>query len=436
MKIALPFAKKEGETTYIDKENNDVTLNVSGHGDLQKQLNLISFTKKDLHVIKNLEPIVHQHIKEITNEFYDAVTAQPGLLDIIKQHSSVERLKQTFQRHIKEMFSGHIDETFLEKRRKIAYAHVQVGLQTKWYVASFEKLYLSLIHTYMEQLENQQDILHATTVTSKLINFEQQIVLEEYEKEHERIRAKHAATEKELTQHVSVTADELASLSGQTSDSVKKLNDQASETMELAKEGTSLAIQSQERSDAGKEQLQSLHTNMNDVNTSVTNISEHVSKLNTIAAQMNEVIELVDKVSEQTNLLALNASIEATRAGEHGKGFAVVAGEIRKLSSQTKSSTARIAELIENTKEQSEKVTSAVDSIGELVNNGSSSLSNTDEHFNEIQEAMRKTKNQNNSIEKELEKLLSSVSDIDKASGEAADSANQLKSSTDHFTNV
>ncbi|RSL34916.1 globin-coupled sensor protein [Salibacterium salarium] len=436
MKFALPFTKKQEESTYIDKDNDNVTLNIRGHEDLQKQLDLISFTKKDLHIIKNLESTVHKHIKEITDEFYQAVTAQPGLLDIIKEHSSVERLKSTFQQHIKEMFSARIDENFIDKRRKIAFAHVQVGLQTKWYMAAFEKLYLSLCQTYMEQLENQQDMLQAITVTSKLINFEQQIVLEEYENEHERIRAKHAATEKELTQHVSVTANELASLSGQTSDSVKKLNDQATGTMELAKEGSALAHESQERSDAGKEQLQSLHANMNDVNTSVSNISEHVSKLNTISAQMNEVIELVDKVSEQTNLLALNASIEATRAGEHGKGFAVVAGEIRKLSSQTKSSTARIAELIENTKEQSEKVTSAVDSIGEVVNNGTNSLSNTDEHFDEIQEAMRKTKNQNDSIEKELEKLLSSVNEIDKASGEAADSANQLKSSTDRFTNV
>ncbi|MFZ4452903.1 globin-coupled sensor protein [Salibacterium aidingense] len=435
MKLGLPFSKREQAAT-ITPDEKDCSLDLKGYEELEKQADLISLSEKDLHTIKTLEPMVYESIKQITDEFYEAVTAQPGLLSIIKEYSSVERLKQTFEQHIKEMFSGYINETFLEKRRQIAYAHVRVGLQTKWYMAAFEKLYLSLIQTFEHQIENRLDLVEAMRATSKLISIEQQIVLEEYEKEHDRIRGQHAEAERKLTQNVRSTADELAGLSGRTSEAVKQLNEQAAGTMEMAKEGTELAVQSQQRSDAGKEQLQSLHTDINDVSSSVGNISEHVGKLNDIAAQMNEVIELVDKVSEQTNLLALNASIEATRAGEHGKGFAVVAGEIRKLSSQTKSSTARIAELIENTKEQSTKVTAAVDSIVELVDRGAGSLSNTDEHFNEIQQAMYKTKDQNDNIEKELEKLLTSVKEIDQASSEAASSSHRLKESTNRFTNV
>ncbi|MGY4691288.1 protoglobin domain-containing protein [Salibacterium sp. K-3] len=435
MKFGLPFSKKEQDVA-VATDIQGYSLELGNHEDLKRQADLISLSEHDLRTIKSLEPLVKEHITDITNEFYDAVTAQPGLLSIIKEHSSVERLKQTFKQHIKEMFSGRIDEDFLEKRRRIAYAHVQVGLQTKWYMGAFEKLYMSLMYTLEQHLDNRADLFESVMAVSKLISMEQQIVLEEYEQEHERIREKHAESEKELARHVRSTADELAGLSGRTSEAVKQLNEQAAGTMEMAKEGRELAVQSQQRSDAGKEQLQSLHTDMNDVSSSVSNISEHVGKLNDISSQMNEVIELVDKVSEQTNLLALNASIEATRAGEHGKGFAVVAGEIRKLSSQTKSSTSRIAELIENTKEQSAKVTTAVDSIVELVDRGADSLTNTDEHFDEIQQAMHKTKNQNDNIEKELEKLSASVKDIDEASSEAADSSSRLKESTTRFTNV
>ncbi|SFP85933.1 globin-coupled sensor protein [Salibacterium halotolerans] len=435
MKFGLPFSKKE-QAAAAAPDIQDYQLNLSGHEDLQKQADLISLTEKDLRIIESLEPIVNDHISEITDEFYDAVTAQPGLLSIIKEHSSVERLKRTFNQHIKEMFSGRIDDDFLDKRRRIAYAHVQVGLQTKWYMGAFEKLYVSLLDAFEQQIENRTDMFEAVKAVSKLVSMEQQIVLDEYEKEFWRMSEKHAETERELSRHVRSTADELAGLSGRTSDAVKKLNEQASDAMGMAKEGRRLAVESQQRSDTGKEQLQSLHADMNNVSSSVTNISGHVEKLNGISAQMNEVIELVDKVSEQTNLLALNASIEATRAGEHGKGFSVVAGEIRKLSSQTKSSTSRIAELIENTKEQSAKVTSAVDSIVELVDRGVDSLSTTDEHFNEIQHAMHQTKDQNDNIEKELEKLTASVKDIDNASSEAASASSHLKESTQHFTNV
>ncbi|WP_233269519.1 globin-coupled sensor protein [Alteribacillus sp. YIM 98480] len=428
-----PFSKQQKKTFLLNKERTDIKMNVSGHEDLQRQLAIIQFSKEDLQVIKSLESFVIEHITEITDDFYKTVTSQPGLLEIIENNSTVDRLKQTFTTHIKEMFFGQIDDSFIEKRKKIAYAHVRIGLKTKWYMASFEKLYHSLIAVYKSYIKEPSELIEAITTTSKLLNFEQQIVLEEYEKEHERIRQERAEAQEEMSKNVSETAGELASISSQTNDAAGSLKQQSNDTMTIAKEGTELAVQSQGRAENGKEQLQLVRKNMNQVNESVTGIADHVQKLNNISSQMNEVIELVDKVSEQTNLLALNASIEATRAGEHGKGFAVVAGEIRKLSTQTKTSTARIAELIDNSKEQGQLVTSSVDGIGKIVEKGSENVEFTSEHFDDILSAMSQTKNKNDSIEKELEKLLQSVEAIEKASSEVAASASQLDAATDEF---
>ncbi|SDH83634.1 heam-based aerotactic trancducer [Alteribacillus persepolensis] len=432
MKRLLPFSKQKQKASFsLSSDSTDIILTLDEHNDLKKQLNIIQFTKDDLRIIKSLEPLVTDNIEEITDEFYSTITDQPVLLNIIERHTSVERLKKTFTTHIKEMFYGQINKTYVEKRKQIAYAHVRIGLPTKWYMASFEKLYHSLIHVYTSAIEDPDDIVCAITTTSKLLNFEQQIVLEEYENEHERIRQEQEAAKEELHHHVSETAGELSSISSHTSESVVSLKTQSSETAALAKKGTELALHSKSLADNGKQQLQSVRQNMNDVVSSVERISRHVQKLNSISNQMNEVIDLVDKVSEQTNLLALNASIEATRAGEHGKGFAVVAREIRKLSTQTKSSTKRIAELIENAYEQNIRVTSSVDTIQELVQQGSGGIDHTDKHFNDIVAAMTDTKEQNDSIEHALKTLLHSVESIEKASKEAAAAASQLDSETD-----
>ncbi len=65
--------------------------------------------------------------------------------------------------------------------------------------------------------------------------------------------------------------------------------------------------------------------------------------------QITQSLREIEDISEQTKLLALDASIEAARAGEHGKGFfVVVAGKIRKLASNSQTSTIDIQRVLQN----------------------------------------------------------------------------------------
>jgi methyl-accepting chemotaxis protein len=73
------------------------------------------------------------------------------------------------------------------------------------------------------------------------------------------------------------------------------------------------------------------------------------SRAQALAVRVHDItgiLELINEVADQTNLLALNAAIEAARAGDAGRGFAVVADEVRRLAERSKSSAAKIAQIM------------------------------------------------------------------------------------------
>ena len=57
------------------------------------------------------------------------------------------------------MFDGNIDESYFNKRIKIAHIHVKIGLQTKWYMCAFQDLLLSLINLIEENVEIKEECL-------------------------------------------------------------------------------------------------------------------------------------------------------------------------------------------------------------------------------------------------------------------------------------
>src|SRR5690606_11162771 len=140
------------------------------------------------------QPYIENRLDDIAGYFYEVLANESSLLSLIEEHSTITRLKQTLRNHVLRMFSGKIDDDFIEDRRKIAYAHVRIGLEPKWYISAFQNLLQSFLTIIEEKTSDQKDLLRFTLAITKLLNLEQQIVLETYEEEKHRMMEE---TEKE-----------------------------------------------------------------------------------------------------------------------------------------------------------------------------------------------------------------------------------------------
>lgn len=404
----------------------DVELKVARNSEVYKQVQMIGLTAEDLIQLKRMHIYVLNNIEGIVDRFYKNLENEPSLLGIIQDNSSIERLKKTLRTHIGEMFAGEINREFLEKRIRIAHVHVKIGLQTKWYMCAFQDLLLSLLGLIEDNFPNKEEHMPLIRAVSKILNLEQQLVLEAYDAESDRIKAEGEQEKLLIRQSVAEASENLAAISEETNQSFQHLVGQSNDMIIFAKKGADLSNLAEERALQGKQQINMQAATMENIHHKVNEITGDVHVLLSITNQMAEIIKIVKGIAEQTNLLSLNAAIEAAKAGEHGLGFSVVAGEVRKLSDDTKKSVANVATLIQNTNGQTEKLTSSLDKIMEEISNGNKSMQETAEHFQHILEAMCETKGQNNRIDEKLASFIQLINEMGSDFKEVAVSADKL----------
>lgn len=380
-------AKEKEPILQIQVEQMKPYLNNDLSPDLLKQIEMINLTEYDLKIAMYLKPLVEENIDTIVHSFYENIEKSSELVQIIEKHSSIDRLKNTLSSHITEMFNGVIDHSFITKRKEIALRHVKIGLTQRWYIASFQNVFQSLLQIIIDQFPADQDRHDTVQVINKLLNLEQQIVLHAYDDEHTRLKESEMKAKIEKAQSLQKTSEELANLSEVTNNSHHKMTEQVKMITECIEKGTEAIKSTLKVVQEGKQQLDHVDDSLENMDVATNKIISDMDKLQALSAQVKEISEIVKSIASQTNLLALNASIEAARAGEHGSGFSVVAHEIRNLAEQSTTSADNITKLIEETSEQIEIGTVSVKHVEEHITASREQMKSTNLSFENINEA-------------------------------------------------
>jgi heam-based aerotactic trancducer len=397
---------------------------------INKQLEMIQLTERDLAILSEIKPTIEEQIDVIITRFYDTVQKEPSLTEIINQHSSVEKLKKTLKIHVLEMFDGKIDDGFLEKRKQIALVHLRIGLLPKWYMCSFQELLLAIIDALEARIDDSRLLLEAVKSVSKMLNFEQQLVLEQYEKANEEERLKVEQLKNELKKQLKEMVQELSSVSHEVSTSVSALTNQTKEIVNFTNEASAIADLSEQQSIEGQQKLQYQLSKINSIEEMMLQIQEDMKSLQQSTDKIENINSLVTSIADQTNMLSLNASIEAARAGEHGKGFAVVANEVRNLASQTKQSVSDVTNILNEINKKMKVISDSLQAVVSLVIEGTDDMERINEFFDKFVHSLKEIREQNRRIDDEMKTYVDIVTEINEAVSQVAVSADQLEEMT------
>lgn len=421
------FSRKEEKKIDFSGIKGRVDIPVTS--DIYKQIKLIGLNDQDMTYIKYLAPYVKNNISIIVDAFYNALGNEPKLQRIIDQNSSTERLKITLRRHLLEMFEGVIDQMYLDKRIRVAKAHIHIGLKPKWYIAAFQEISQTLFDVAFKEIEDKEDLFLMINAINKILNLEQQLVLEAYETEAEKVRQEELGMKLKIMEKVANTSSNLAELSEEKNASFQKLMVQSETIRDFAVKGNLVSKTAKKVSQDGKVQVDQQSNNMKDIIEAVNKINDDIDKMIHINEKMQEIISIITDIANQTHMLSLNAQIEAARAGEAGRGFSVVASEIGKLSDKTKESVKNVTNLINESKVQTCEVNNSLEKIKSEIVEGEQSMERTILHFERILESLQQTKLHSKHIEEKIKGFVQVIQELGIAFEEVssfADNLNQI----------
>ncbi|WP_200933192.1 MULTISPECIES: methyl-accepting chemotaxis protein [unclassified Sphingomonas] len=152
-----------------------------------------------------------------------------------------------------------------------------------------------------------------------------------------------------------------ASLLDQLREAATGLRAEQEQVTEAAADAREYATQARGHLEASKPVVDGAIETFAGLTELVLRLGKRMDNLEEALREVQAVALTIDQIGRQTNLLALNATLEAARAGEAGRGFAVVAGEVKKLASDTRSATERIARTIERLTEEARGIGDEID---------------------------------------------------------------------------
>lgn len=146
-----------------------------------EQLRFLGLTEEALVLMHSERENFLREADAVVKTFYDELVKYPYLDNLIKNHSTIERLSQTQKAYFISLTDPAIDEEYINRRLAIGKKHQEIGLYPKWYLGAY-RIYLTEIRRIIWQYHGREPetALRLLEAFTKRIVFDMQLAIENY----------------------------------------------------------------------------------------------------------------------------------------------------------------------------------------------------------------------------------------------------------------
>lgn len=151
--------------------------------EIEKRKNFLEFTEEDVLILLSYKPTIEKYVDGIVKTFYEHQLKVPEIALLIGDAETFRRLSNAMTRYIFDLFDGHYDEEYVNRRLRIGKVHQRIGVSSKLYLAAIYQLQKILNNTLLMVGTTTDDFVareKARIALDKLITFDVQLVLDTY----------------------------------------------------------------------------------------------------------------------------------------------------------------------------------------------------------------------------------------------------------------
>jgi signal transduction histidine kinase len=146
----------------------------------------VGWEPADAERVRAARPLVENSFPALIDDFYAEIDRHPDARRVITGgEEQIARLKQSLRHWLAELFSGQYDEAYVERRWRVGYRHVEIGLAQVFTNAALSRLRRRLLSELERVWTGEpQELLAVRGSLSTLIDLDLAIIEDAYQAEH------------------------------------------------------------------------------------------------------------------------------------------------------------------------------------------------------------------------------------------------------------